>query len=242
MASKHLIFVTITSLIFIFSTQTSLAQTPAAPPPESSTIPNITELLDKAGQYKILLLLMAKHRLVVQLENQLNTSTQGLTLLAPTDNAFDNLPSTVSLNSLSDQEQVELILYHVLTEYYDLTDFATISNPVRTQYQDGLNFTSQGSQLNVSSGLVQTQINNVLRQKFPLAVYQVDKVLLPNSLFGAKPPASPPPPPPASTKSNKTTSADSPTTGSNNDSGSGVAEVGTGLVIGVLLLCLGTFF
>lgn len=226
-------FLSIASLIFILSSQTLLAQT--------SGIPNITDILDKAGQYKRLQLLMDKHKLVIQLENQLNTSTQGLTLLAPTDTAFDNLPANVSLNNLSDQEQVELVLYHVLTEYYDMNDFSTISNPVRTQYQDGLNFTSHGSQLNVSSGLVETQINNVLRQKFPLAVYQVDKVLLPNSIFGAKTIASPPSSPPASTESNKTSLADAPSTG-NDDSGAGVLNVGSGLVIGVVLLCLGTFF
>ncbi|CAM8995771.1 unnamed protein product [Rhodiola kirilowii] len=225
--------------LLIISSQT-LAQT--APPPESSGLLNVTGILDKAGQYKTLILFLGKNQLATQLERQLNSSSEGLTLLAPTDNAFANLPSGISLNSLSDQEQVELILYHVLTKYYTLTDFLTVSNPVRTQYQDGLNFTSQGNQVNVSSGIVTTQINNALRQQFPFAVYQVDKVLLPLGLFGAKPPASPPPPPSASSGSNKTSEAEGPSTSSDKKSNSGPVNVGMGLVVGLVMLCMGAAF
>uniref|UniRef100_A0A7N0ZRP4 FAS1 domain-containing protein n=1 Tax=Kalanchoe fedtschenkoi TaxID=63787 RepID=A0A7N0ZRP4_KALFE len=237
MASKLATLLFIASLLLILSTQT-LAQTPTAPAPASSGLPNVTGILDKAGQYTKLILLLEKTQLATQLENQLNTSSEGLTLLAPTDNAFNNLPSG-TVNSLSNQEQVELILYHVLPKYYALVDFSTVSNPVRTQGQDGLNFTSQSNQLNVSSGLVTTQINNPLRQQFPLAVYQVDQVLLPLSLFGAKPPASPPPPPPASDKT-----ADAPTNASsdkNDSSGSGRMNAGMGLVVGLVVLCARAF-
>lgn len=40
-------------------------------------------------------------------------------------------------------------------------------------------------------------ITNTLRSSFPLAVYSVEKVLLPNDLFGVKAPASAPTPVPA---------------------------------------------
>ncbi|KAL9660644.1 hypothetical protein QQ045_025461 [Rhodiola kirilowii] len=211
MAFQHLTLLSIASLLFILSSQTLAQTTPSAPPPTSSTLPNVTGILDKAGQYTTLIHLLTK--------NQLTTH-------------------------LSQQQQVELLLYHVLTKYYALTDFSTVSNPVRTQGKDGLNFTSQGSQLNVSSGIVVTQINNALRQQFPLAVYQVDKVLLPLSLFGAKPPASPPPSPPAPTRSNKTTEADGPSetnSDKNDHSGSGRMNVGAGLVAGLAVLCMGAF-
>lgn len=242
MASKTLpLILSITSLlIFIISTKTS-AQTPSSPPPTSSTTqPNITGILEKGGQYKTLILIMNKNQLATQLQNQLNTSSEGLTLLAPTDNAFNNLPSG-TINDLTQQEQVELILSHVLTKFYALTDFTTVSNPVRTQGRDGLNFTSHGNnQVNVSSGIVETQINNVLRQEFSLAVYQVDKVLLPLSIFGAKPPASdPPPPPPSAPDASNKTEADA--TGS--PSGSDRMDLGAGLVAGfMLMICMGAFF
>lgn len=48
-------------------------------------------------------------------------------------------------------------------------------------------------------------ISNTLRSTFPLAVYSIEKVLLPNDLFGAKPPTQAPPPAPAG-KSSKSDS------------------------------------
>lgn len=41
-------------------------------------------------------------------------------------------------------------------------------------------------QANISTGVVETTITNALYQDFPLAVYSVDKVLLPPDLFGPK--------------------------------------------------------
>ncbi|KAI3935318.1 hypothetical protein MKW92_053401 [Papaver armeniacum] len=136
-----------------------------------------------------------------QIYNQLNSSDHGMTVFAPTDNAFNNLkPGT--LNGLSTQEQVELVLSHVFPKYYSLVMFETASNPVRTQATGqgggafGLNFTTSANQVNVSSGMVDVILNNALRQEFPLSVYQVDKVLSP-----------PPPPPPSPTDANLTKSS-----------------------------------
>ena len=48
-----------------------------------------------------------------------------MTVFAPTDNAFQNLkPRT--LNGLSVQEQVQLVLYHVLPKFYNFENFATV--------------------------------------------------------------------------------------------------------------------
>ncbi|KAL0302101.1 UNVERIFIED_CONTAM: Fasciclin-like arabinogalactan protein 6 [Sesamum angustifolium] len=132
-----------------------------------------------------------------------------MTVFAPTDNAFNNLPSG-TLNNLTDQQHVQLVLYHICPKYYSLDSLLTVSNPVRTQAsgQDGgvfgLNFTGQGNQVNVSTGIVEVPLYNALRKDFPLAVYQVDKVLLPEEFYEAKAPAASPPaadgsssPPPA---------------------------------------------
>ncbi|PQM37883.1 fasciclin-like arabinogalactan protein 13 [Prunus yedoensis var. nudiflora] len=173
------------------------AQTAPAPGPAGPL--NFTGILDKNGQYTTFIRLLIQTQVASQITNQLNSSTEGLTVFAPTDNAFTSLKAG-TLNNLTTQQQVDLVLYHVLPKYYTLASLLTVSNPVRTQAtgQDGgaygLNFTGSGNQVNVSSGVVETPINNALRQQFPLAVYQVDKVLLPNDLFGAKAPASAPPP------------------------------------------------
>lgn len=112
----------------------------------------------------------------------------------------------------------------------------------------GLNFAGQGNQVNVSTGVVTTQINNALRQQFPLAVYQVDKVLLPLELFGAKSPSSAPSPKsssktPSDDKSPsaaKEGGAQSPASAEQNDKGAAGRSVGFGgLVVGLGVICIG---
>lgn len=166
-----------------------------------------------------------------------------MTVFAPTDNAFMNLPAGY-MNNLSTQQQVQLVQYHVLPKYYTLSDLLTVSNPVRTQAsgQDGnpfgLYFSGEGNQVNISSGLVATQVNNALRKESPLAVYQVDKVLLPKEFTEAKSPS----PSPVTEKA----PADSSTGGKAKSSaaepspnGSSRLEMGFGLVVGLGLFCLG---
>ncbi|KAI5013529.1 hypothetical protein ZWY2020_036006 [Hordeum vulgare] len=137
-----------------------------------------------------------------QLNSQLNNSFNGngYTVFAPTDNAFNNLkPGT--LNSLSQQEQVSLVQGHILPQYYSMESFQTASNPVRTQASGKkdpitLNIIATGNnQVNVSTGVVEVAVNNALSAVKPLAVYSVDKVLLPAEMFGAKARRPRPPPP-----------------------------------------------
>ncbi|CAL4909557.1 unnamed protein product [Urochloa decumbens] len=173
---------------------------PAAPAPSKGP-PNVTAILEKGGQYATFIRLMKSTQQDTQLNSQLNNSFgNGYTVFAPTDNAFSSLkPGT--LNKLTQQDQVSLIQYHIVPQFYSLDSFETASNPVRTQASgsDGpytLNITADSkSQVNVSTGLVATRLGTALRDTMPLAVYSVDKVLLPNDLFGVKPPASSPPAP-----------------------------------------------
>ncbi|KAJ6763960.1 FASCICLIN-LIKE ARABINOGALACTAN PROTEIN 6 [Salix purpurea] len=214
------------------------AQTPAAPAPTPSGPVNFTAVLEKGGQFVTLIRLLNKTQTLNQIDNQLNSSSEGMTVFAPTDNAFNNLKAG-ALNDLSQQEQVQLLQYHILAKFYTMSSLLLVSNPVPTQASGpdgvwGLNFTGQSSQVNVSTGLVVVQINNALRQDFPLAVYPVDKVLLPEALFGVKPPSASPPAP--SSKSNATTAAAGPTTDNNSAGGRNVA---LGLVVGLGLVCIG---
>lgn len=108
----------------------SSAQTAAAPGPAGP--PNITAILTKGGQYTTLLRLMTTTQVADQINNQLNNSNSGLTIFAPTDNAFNSLPAG-TLNSLTDQEKVSLIQFHVIPNYMSVSQFQTVSNPLRTQ-------------------------------------------------------------------------------------------------------------
>ncbi|XP_042068022.1 fasciclin-like arabinogalactan protein 9 [Salvia splendens] len=156
----------------------------SAPAPAPSGPINITAILEKEGQYTRFIHFLNVTQAGDQLNNQVNNSREGMTLFAPTDNAFQNLPPG-ALNNLSPQQQVQLVQNHICPKYYSLTDLLSVSNPVRTLTTGqkggvfGLNITGQNNQVNVSTGAVEVSVYNAVRKDFPLAVYQVDKVLMP---------------------------------------------------------------
>ncbi|RID67897.1 hypothetical protein BRARA_C00098 [Brassica rapa] len=152
---------------------------------------NITAVLEKAGQYTMFIRLLKSTQAADQINTQLNSSSsQGLTVFAPTDNAFSSLKSG-TLNSLSDQQKVQLVQFHVLPTLLTMPQFQTVSNPLRTQAGDGqngkfpLNITSSGNQVNITTGVVSATVANSVYSDKQLAVYQVDQVLLPLAMFGS---------------------------------------------------------
>lgn len=73
--------------------------------------------------------------------------------------------------------------------------------------------TTSGNQVNLTTGVVDTTVSNTIFSDNQLAVYQVDKVLLPMALFGSAAPAAAPAEAPAPTKPEKNVragAADSP--------------------------------
>ncbi|KAJ8439692.1 hypothetical protein Cgig2_010189 [Carnegiea gigantea] len=233
MASKLQVFFLVLAAI---ATQ-SLAQSPAAPAPSPPGPVNLTAILEKGGQFTTFIRLLYSTQAVNQIANQLNSSRDGLTVFAPTDNAFQNL-KTGTINDLTQQQQVELVQYHILPKFYTLANFQTISNPVRTQAGDFVLTITYvaNNQVNVSTGMVETPINNPLRQESPLAVYQLDKI------FGPKAPASSPA---SSGKSDGVSSApkaEAPAVddaGKNINGGYGVRSMGMAFVFGVALVTMG---
>ncbi|KAL3647135.1 hypothetical protein CASFOL_008103 [Castilleja foliolosa] len=236
-------------LILLISLTTLLpaAHSQSAPAPAPSGPINITGILDKAGQYTQFIRLLTDTQSDVQINNQVNNSHDGMTVFAPSDNAFNNLPAG-ALNNLTSQQHVQLVLYHICPKFYSLDNLQTVSNPVRTQAsgQDnrvfGLFFSGAANQVNVSTGIVETPIYNALRKDFPLAVYQVDRVLLPREFYEAAPPAAAPPA--NSTRSGGGGSRGggggvAPSTGNPAGNGGGKMGVGLGLVVGFCLLCMG---
>ncbi|KAF3333608.1 fasciclin-like arabinogalactan protein 11 [Carex littledalei] len=212
------------SLLLLILNPTS-AQTAAAPGPAGP--PNITAILAKGGQYTTLLRLMKSTQVADQINNQLNNSNSGLTIFAPTDNAFNSLPAG-TLNSLSDQEKVSLIQFHVIPNYLTVSNFETVSNPLRTQAGNSengeypLNVTAANNQVNVSTGVVNATVDNTVYSDGQLAVYQVNQVLLPLSIFGSHPPA-PAPAPAAAKKDKSKPTSDAPATSDDTDTTSNYA-------------------
>ncbi|KGN64742.1 fasciclin-like arabinogalactan protein 12 [Cucumis sativus] len=228
-------------LIFFFldcSYGQSPAEAPGPPPPM-----NITKILEKGGQFNVLIRLLKNTQVANQINTQLNDSNSELTLFAPTDNAFSNLQSG-TLNSLNDQEKVELLQFHMIPTFLSLSNFQTISNPVRTQagdaYEFPLNVTTSGNSVNVSSGLVNTSISGTVYTDNQLAIYQIDSVLKPIGVFQPRPP----PPAPAPEKSKKKAKGNSESPKDSDDDNSsavplaGVSVISTGaaVVVGIMLV------
>ena len=200
-------------LVFVFFYITiASAQTPAAP---AGPI-NITKVLEKAGQFTTFIKLLTATQVADRINAQHNNSNQGLTIFAPTDDAFSNFKAG-TLNSVNSQEQLQLVQFHVLPNLYTMSQFQTASNPLSTQAghsgdgQFPLNVTTSGTQVNVTTGVVTATVANTIYSDSQLAVYQVDQVLLPLGLFGPSPTAAPAPAP---TKPRKDVRAsDAPTAG-----------------------------
>lgn len=200
------------SVLLLLSTKT-LAQTLAQPPAPAGPT-NITKILEKAGQFTTLIRIMKTTQVADQINTALNNSNQGLTVFAPTDNAFSSLKAG-TLNSLSDQQKVSLLQFHILPSFLAMSQFQTVSNPLRTQAGDSvdgefpLNVTTSGNQVNVSTGINDATLANTIYTDNQLAVYEVDKVLLPLKIFASPAPASAPAPSSPKLKK-KTPVADSP--------------------------------
>ena len=89
----------------------------------------------------------------------LKNSYDGLTFFAPNDNAFTKL-KTGTLNGLTDQQKIQLLLYHVLPRYYSVTTFQTASNPLPTEasgpggmYSINVTTTTTSHLVNMSTGV-----------------------------------------------------------------------------------------
>ncbi|XP_050269729.1 fasciclin-like arabinogalactan protein 12 [Quercus robur] len=253
MAKQALFFLSLL-LVFLFHCTTTLGQPAQAPTlpavaspanaPAPPGPPDVIKILQKVGGFTILIRLLKSTGVADQLKGQLNDSSIRFTLFAPNDNSFSNLKAG-TLNSLNNEEKVRLIQFHILPTYYTLENFQTVSNPVRTQAGDNkpgdypLNVTSVGSQVNISTGLVNASVSGTLYSNFQLAIYQVDKVLLPLDLFVPKPPSPAPAPAPTKPKAKKTTAAASPKTSTTStavDSGAvSIAKHGVLVSIGVAI-------
>lgn len=205
---------------------------------------NITSILEKAGQFTTFTRLLKSTQVADQINTQLNNSNQGLTIFAPTDNAFSTLKSG-TLNSLADQKKVQLVQFHILPSFFSISQFQTASNPLRTQAGDSsngefpLNVTTSGNQVNITTGVVDATLANTIFTNNQFAVYQVDKVLLPLDIFGA---AASPAPAPSNKREKRVSGSDAPS-GSKDDasvdtSGATTTTMSFGVAVSAAFCCL----
>ena len=175
----------------------SLPQSPSDATPDTAAV-DIVGILRQAKSFNILIRLMKTTQLINQLNAQLlTTKSGGITILAPDDSAFSELKAGF-LNSLSDGQKLELLQFHVISDYVSSSNFDTLTNPVRTLAgakpgKVELNVISYGGSVNISTGEVNTTITGIVYTDKHLAIYKVGKVLLPMDFFAvAKAPAKSP--------------------------------------------------
>ncbi|XP_017641431.2 fasciclin-like arabinogalactan protein 12 [Gossypium arboreum] len=162
------------------------AQSPAPPGP-----PDVAKILQKAGQYSVFVRLLKSTQVSDRLIGELKDTDDGKTIFAPTDKAFSALKSG-ALNSLNDEQRVQLVLFHVVPDYIPFSQFQTVSNPMRTQAGDSgdgefpLNVTTSGNTVVLKTGLMKTSVSGTIYTDGQLAVYRVDQVLQPLQVFAAR--------------------------------------------------------
>ncbi|KAI3930799.1 hypothetical protein MKX01_037245 [Papaver californicum] len=164
-----------------------LAPTPTPAPAPAPDYVNLTDLLTVAGPFHTFLNYLEQTKVIETCQNQANNT---------------DIKKSASLSNLTADQLKSLILFHALPHYYSLHDFKSLSEsgPVTTfaggQYM--LNFTDLGGTVHMSSGWI--------------AIYQVDSVLLPETLFGPPPPPSPTPAPSPAPTPDVAPAADAPET------------------------------
>ncbi|KAF7805566.1 fasciclin-like arabinogalactan protein 12 [Senna tora] len=171
----------------------TLPQSPSSDTSDSSN-DDIIKILRKAKSFSVLIRLLKTTQIINQINSQLiTTKSGGLTILAPDDGAFSQLKAGF-LNSLDDNQKIELLQFHVFPIYVSSSNFDSLTNPVRTLAGANparlqLNVTAYGNSVNISTGVVNATITGIVYSDKQLAIYHVDKVLLPLDFFQPKPPA-----------------------------------------------------
>ncbi|CAL1403422.1 unnamed protein product [Linum trigynum] len=210
-------------LLLLCLTKTTAGQSPASSPAQSATaappastpaatqLPapagptNVTKILEKAGHFNTFIHLLRSTQEDSHLLTLLNNSNNGATIFAPSDSAFSSLKSG-TLNSLSDEAKSELVKFHVVPTFLSSAQFQTVSNPIATEAGSSgrvsFNLTAYSDSVNITTGLTNTSVAGNVYADNQLAVYRVDKVLLPVDIFAAKPLA-PAPTPAAAEKPKK---------------------------------------
>ncbi|CAN6341767.1 unnamed protein product [Urochloa humidicola] len=115
----------------------------------------------------------------------------GITVFAPTDDAFAGLPAGDRLQSLPADRKAVVLRFHVLHSYYPLGSLESIVNPVQptlaTEFSNAgrftLNITRANGSVAIDTGVVQATITRTVFDQNPVAVFAVSKVLLPKEMF-----------------------------------------------------------
>lgn len=189
-----------------------LSSPEAEAPTGSPTDVNVTSLMANQGCKAFSDLIIA--------HGDADTFTQnletGLTIFCPEDEALNSFMPR--FKNLTDDDKTSLILYHAISFYNSLGMLRAgngLMNTLATEGAKKFDFTIQndGDDVKIETKVVTATISGTLIDRDPLAVFKVDKVLLPTELFKAAPAA----PAPKPSKSKKAADADADAPGPSED-------------------------
>ena len=207
MEFKGAIFTTAVLTILLCTPALAQKSPPASVslPPSTSPAPapaphyvDLAALLGVAGPFHTFLSYLQKTDVLETFQSQANKTDEGITIFVPKDSAFSALKKSTFSNLTGDQLKT-LLLYHAFPKYYPLATFRNLSvlNPVNTFAGSPytLNLTDDMGTISVQSMWSKPKISSSVYATDPVAVYSINKVLLPMQLFSKDPPLAPAPAP-----------------------------------------------
>lgn len=258
-ASSKLIVFAITVVIMACSKQVQSQQPTPAPvlespaPAPAPMFVNVTQLLVYGGDYSTFISLIIETKVDVIFQSMANNTKTGITIFAPTNEAFQTKLATSLLKNLTASQKVSLVEYHALNNFHSLGDLQN-SNQNQTatlaSYNNGggrylLNITfGHNGIVEVESDWTVANVTSMVYSQSPVSIFAVNQVLLPEDIFGLPPSPAPAPAPSSgaptpSTSSSASASASSPAAGTSNDSSSSTPFSSTTLLISLFSF---TFF
>jgi hypothetical protein len=179
----------------------AIADTPAPAPAPAPHRVNLTDLFSLAGPYGRFLGYLVRTDAIRTLQSLANaTDGQGVTVFAPEDSAFAAVDGA-ALSNLTDDRLRELVLCHAVARYLPLSSFAALaaSGPVATLGggpRCAVNVTYAAGRIRIASGWTGTaRLVSSVYSTPPVAVYALDRVLLPEQVFPTEPDVAPVPAP-----------------------------------------------
>ncbi|KAL6336284.1 hypothetical protein AAG906_014453 [Vitis piasezkii] len=172
----------------------------SSPPTQAPSGPaDIIAVLTKAGKFTTFIGLLKSSQVDSLINTQLKKPGNGFTVFAPTDSAFSNL-KTGTLNSFTDEQKAALTKFHIIPSFLTIAQFQTVSNPVHTSASGDsvefpLNVIGNGTQVNMTTGLVNTTVDSTAYSDGQLAVYEIPQVLISQGILNPQAPAPAPLPP-----------------------------------------------
>ncbi|KAM0865737.1 hypothetical protein ACQ4PT_043073 [Festuca glaucescens] len=157
----------------------------------SAASTNLTALLEKAGCKRFAALIVSSG----VIKTYQAAMDKGLTLFAPTDDAF-HAKGLPDLTKLTAADLVTLLEYHALPQYAPKASLKTIRGGIPTLASTGkgkydLSVVARGDDVSMDTGMDKSRVASTVLDDTPVAVHTVDSVLLPRELFGGAPSPAP---------------------------------------------------